>query len=123
VNPSPDAEAWLEIGDPGERLQRALDEVYAYYERTEPMYSNVLRDAGLVAAVQAALEPQAAFLARCAEILAVGRPERGRRRRVVEPVLAHVLAFDTWPSLAIVSGLPRADVVRLAAALVAAAGS
>jgi AcrR family transcriptional regulator len=122
ANPWPDPGAWLELGDPDERLARALDELYAYYERTEPMYSNVLRDAELVTAVRAALEPQAALLARYAGILAAGRPERGRRRRVVEAVLAHVLAFETWRSLAILGGLPRAEVVRLARALVAAAG-
>ena len=121
--PWPDPEAWLEIADPRERLEHALDEIYAYYERTEPMYSKVLRDAELIAALDAALEPQAALLARCAEILATGRPERGRRRLVVEAVLAHVLSFEAWRSLAIAGRLSRADVVRLAAALVAAAGA
>jgi AcrR family transcriptional regulator len=121
TNPWPDPEAWLELADPDERLARALNELYAYYERTEPMYSNVLRDAELVTAVRTALEPQAALLARYAEILATGRPERGRRRRVVEAVLAHLIAFETWRSLAIEGGLPRADVVRLAAALADAA--
>lgn len=41
------------IGDRGERLSRALDELYAEYELTEPMFSNVLRDAELVDAAAA----------------------------------------------------------------------
>src|SRR5215472_8515295 len=36
TNPWPDPETWLELGDPVERLARALNELYAYYERTEP---------------------------------------------------------------------------------------
>src|SRR5262245_13503681 len=43
-NPQPDQELWRVIGDPRERLFRALDDVYAYYEHTGRMYANVLRD-------------------------------------------------------------------------------
>ena len=45
ANPWPDLESWRAIDDPHQRLARALDELYAYYERTEAMFSNVLRDA------------------------------------------------------------------------------
>jgi AcrR family transcriptional regulator len=107
VHAWPDAEAWLAITDPEERLEHALDELYAYYERTAPMYNNILRDAGLVDAVERALEPRDAFLVRCIAILATGRRGRGRRRGIVE--------------VAVDGGLPRAEAVRLAAALVAAA--
>src|SRR5690349_996874 len=48
ANPSPDLDGWRATRDPRERLTRALDELYAYYERTAPMLSNVLRDAELV---------------------------------------------------------------------------
>jgi AcrR family transcriptional regulator len=122
-NPWPDAEAWSVISDPGGRLEQALGELYAYYERTAPMYNNILRDAELVDAVGRALEPRDAFLARCVAILASGRPERGRRRAVVGAALAHVIAFETWRSLAVTGGLPRPEVVRLSAALVAAASA
>src|SRR3990170_3766702 len=44
AHPWPDPEPWRAIGDPHQRLARALDELYAYYERTEPMFTNVLRD-------------------------------------------------------------------------------
>jgi AcrR family transcriptional regulator len=120
-NPWPDIEAWTAVPDPGERLRRALDELYAYYERTAAMYNNILRDAELVDALGRALEHRDAFLARCVAILLAGRAERGRRRGVVEAALAHAIAFETWRSLAVTGGLPRPEVVRLAAALVAAA--
>src|SRR5262245_30542668 len=44
AHPWPDLDGWRAIADPGERVEQALGELYAYYERTEPMYSNVLRD-------------------------------------------------------------------------------
>ena len=39
ANPWPDLANWRAIRDPRERLERALDELYAYYERTEPVRS------------------------------------------------------------------------------------
>src|SRR5262245_46126234 len=38
-NPRPDQEPWGAIDDPSARLTRALDELYAYYERPGPMYA------------------------------------------------------------------------------------
>ena len=61
-HPWPDAARWAEIADPAERLRAALDELYAWYETTEAMWTNVLRDATLVAAVGPALEPFLAYL-------------------------------------------------------------
>src|SRR4051794_30065455 len=44
-NPMPDPEPWRGIPDPEKRLRRGLEELYAYFERNEPMLSNVTRDA------------------------------------------------------------------------------
>lgn len=89
ANPLPDVECWRAISDPGQRLARALDELYSYYERTEPMLTNVLRDATLVDAVDSALEPFRAYLAEAATILAAGwsTPESPtpRARRLTPP--------------------------------------
>ena len=43
-DPPPDLGRWRETADPAERLAAALDELYAYYERTEGMYVNLFRD-------------------------------------------------------------------------------
>src|SRR5256885_852289 len=43
-NPPPDPGAWGEIPDPDERLRTALQEIYGYWRRTEPMIANLLRD-------------------------------------------------------------------------------
>ena len=73
ANPWPDLAAWRAIRDPDERLARALDELYAYYERTEPMFSNVLRDAELLDFARDAVAPLRAYLEEAADVLATGR--------------------------------------------------
>lgn len=120
ANPWPDLDAWRAIRDPDERLARALDELYAYYERTEPMLSNVLRDAEIVEFARDAVAPLQAYLDEAAEVLTRGRPARGRRRELLQRALRHVVAFPTWRSLTS-NGIGRSDAVMLTTALVAAA--
>jgi AcrR family transcriptional regulator len=123
ANPWPDLGTWRAIGDPQQRLERALDELYAYYERTEPMLSNVLRDAELVDFARGAVAPLHAFLDEAAEILTIGRQVvRGRRRQILGGALRHALAFSTWRSLS-TNGVGRSDAVKLMAALVEAAAT
>ena len=117
ANPWPDPGDWRAIRDPQERLERALDELYAYYERTEPMLGNVLRDAELVDSARDAVAPLHAYLEAVADILIAGRGLRGRRRRLVGGALRHALAFSTWRSLA-TNGIARHDAAKLVAALV-----
>jgi len=120
ANPWPDLGTWREIRDPHQRLGRALDELYAYYERTEPMFSNALRDAEVVDFARDAMAPLQAYLEEAAEILMAGRSIRGRRRKLVDGALRHALAFSTWHSLS-TNHIGRSDAVKLAAALVEAA--
>jgi len=122
ANPFPDLDLWRAIRDPQERLAYALDELYAYYERTAPMLANVLRDAELVDYARDAVASLHAFLEEAAEILAAGRRVRGSRRQLVDAALGHALAFSTWHSLT-TSGATRADAARLVIALVDAAAA
>jgi AcrR family transcriptional regulator len=120
ANPWPDLGSWRAIRDPQQRLERALDELYAYYERTEPMLSNVLRDAELVDSARDAVSPLRAYLEEAAEILTIGRQARGPRRQRLTGALRHALAFSTWHSLS-TNGVGRADATTLVTALVEAA--
>src|SRR4029077_10999830 len=122
ANPQPDLAAWQAIGEPGPRLERALDELYAYYERTEAMYSNVYRDVELVEALPPALAPFERYLDEAARVLAAGRPGRGRRRQVLAAALRHAVDFRTWQSLA-AGGLTRAEAIRLMTGFVEAAAA
>ena len=124
AHPWPDLEPWRAISDPHQRLARALDELYAYYERTEPMFSNVLRDLDLVDALRPTIVPLQAFLAEAAEILAAGWPAlRGRRRCLLAAAVRHAVDFHSWRSLTATNRITRAEAVELATALVEAAAS
>ena len=120
ANPWPALDGWRAIRDPRERLERALDELYAYYERTEPMFTNVLRDAEVVDFARDAVAPLDAYLEEAADVLIAGRQARGRRRQVLRAAVRHAISFSTWRSLS-ANGVGRPDAVRLSAALVESA--
>jgi AcrR family transcriptional regulator len=120
ANPWPDLDDWRAIRDPKQRLARALDELYAYYERTEPMLTNVLRDAELVGSAREAVAPLHAYLEEAAETLTSGRKARGQKRQLLKRALRHALAFPTWRSLS-TNGVGRTDAAKLITALVEAA--
>jgi AcrR family transcriptional regulator len=120
ANPWPDLDDWRAIRDPKQRLARALDELYAYYERTEPMLTNVLRDAELVGLARDAVAPLHAYLEEAAETLTSGRQARGQKRQLLKRALRHALAFPTWRSLS-ANGIGRTDAAKLITALVEAA--
>jgi AcrR family transcriptional regulator len=123
ANPWPDLEPWRAIRDPRQRLARALEELYAWYERTAPMFSNVLRDLELVDDLRPTIAPFQSYLDEAAEILAAGWPTRGRRRRVLEAALHHAIDFQTWRSLTTNDRITRPEAAELAVALVANAAA
>ena len=117
AHPWPELDNWRAIRDPQQRLERALDELYAYYERTEPMLSNVLRDAEQLDTARDAVAPLHAYLEQAAETLTSGRQPRGRRRQLLKAALRHALAFSTWHSLT-TNGIGRSDATKLITTLV-----
>jgi AcrR family transcriptional regulator len=121
LHPWPDAGRWRSIADPAERLRVGLDELYAWYETTEAMWTNVLRDATLVAAVDSVLEPFRAYLDEAARALASGWGARGGRRATLLAATRHAVDFHTWRSLARDGRLGRASVVELTSAMVSRA--
>ncbi len=120
-HPWPDAGRWRAIADPAERLRIGLDELYAWYETTEAMWTNVLRDETLVAAVGPALEPFRAYLDDAARTFAAGWSARGGRRTMLLAAARHAVDFHTWRSLARDGGVSRAGVVELTSAMVSRA--
>ncbi len=106
AHPLPDLQPWRD------QLGRALEELYAYYERTEPMFANALRDAELVDFARDAMAPLHAYLEETAELLAAGR-----NGALAGPTLRHAIAFSTWRSLSS-NGLDRSTAAKLMTALV-----
>lgn len=120
-HPWPDAGRWRAIADPAERLRIGLDELYAWYETTEAMWTNVLRDETLVAALTPALGPFRAYLDDAARTFAAGWSARGGRRTMLLAAARHAVDFHTWRSLARDGGVSRAGVVELTSAMVSRA--
>lgn len=121
ANAPPDLERWAEIGDPGERLQTALGELYRHYRRTQGMMENVLRDEETMPTVRQMLRGYRAYLAEAADTLLAGRPMRGATRRRVAASVAHALSFATWRSLGVDNGLTDDDAADLMCRLVGSA--
>src|SRR5688572_19317889 len=76
-NPAPDPATWASTSDPAARLHVALDAIYAWYERVEPMLSSVIRDIEAVPMVKELQEGRLAYLAGIEDGLAAGWGVRG----------------------------------------------
>ena len=118
ANPFPDLGEWAGIADPQERLRHALNELYALYDRTEPMMGNLLRDEEHVPVLAMLLEEYRGYLGAARDVLLAGRGLRGRRRARCSAAVGHALTFATWRSLVRVQGLAPQDAASLMAALV-----
>ena len=116
--PLPDPSRWAEIGDPQHRLATALDELYGYFERTEPVWTNVSRDLPALPALAKANAPVFAHWGAMRRELLSGWQARGHRSRALDAVIGHFLAFATWRSFARDEGLKRKEVVAVAVAAV-----
>jgi AcrR family transcriptional regulator len=123
ANPPPDPEAWAAIVDPAERLEAALRALYAYNDRTEGMYTSLLRDESLVPIVHHLLGGFYGFLRAIRDGLAAGRDLDGAAERRTRAAIGHALAFGTWRSLTREQGLSADDAVALMCELVDAAGN
>ena len=118
ANPPPDPGAWAAIEDPGERTETALRELYAFYARTEAMYTSLLRDEPVVPIVHRLLGDFYGYLRAIQDLLMTGRRLRGRAARRTHAAVGHALAFPTWRSLTREQGLAEVDAVALMCALV-----
>ena len=114
-NPPPDPADWDSAGDPAERLTMALTGIYAWYERTEAMLTNVTRDAEVLPTY--AGSGYNALLKRWRKHLLPGWPG-GEHGRLVAAAIGHALHFRTWLSLVRVQGLTTAEAVALMTGLV-----
>jgi AcrR family transcriptional regulator len=113
LNPPPDIGAWAAIEDPAKRLRTALGELYSFYERTDQMMDNLIRDEDLVPTVKRMFGAYRGYLDAAREVLMDGR--RARKRAAA---IGHALAFPTWRSLVREQGLRSPDAAQLMCRLV-----
>ena len=123
LNPVPDIEGWQSMEDPDERLRVGLDELYAFYRRTERMMDNLHRDELTVPVVKRLFTPFRGYLSAARETLVRGRPVRGRRRDTTRAAIGHALAYPTWRSLTREQGLDDEQARTLMCELVGTAAA
>jgi AcrR family transcriptional regulator len=123
ANPPPDPSAWAAIEDPAGRTEAALRELYAFYARTQGMYSSLLRDEPLLPNLQRLLRDFHGYLRTNQDVLMAGRGLRGRAARRTRAAIGHALAFPTWHSLTHEHGLTNHDAVALMGLLVEGAAA
>jgi AcrR family transcriptional regulator len=122
ANPRPDPTPWGSIVDPQARLRKALGELYAWYEASERMLSNIRRDAALIPALHdVSVEVSAAYYAGAVDVLVADETTHGSRQSRLRAALGHALEFETWRSLVRRQGLRRSQAVELMVTLVCAA--
>jgi AcrR family transcriptional regulator len=115
ANPPPDPESWGSTRDRDERTRRALSDLYAYFDRTEEMLANLVRDEDRVEVLPPLMAPFWGYLDAVADLLAP--PRAGGRTRAA---LRHAVDFRTWRSLTRDGGLTNDDAVALMSAMIRA---
>ncbi len=121
ANPPPDIGRWCAVEDPGERLDAALAELYAYYGQTAEMLDKLLRDEAAVPVVSELMGGFHALLVEATDVLMQGRGLRGKARDRTRAAVGHALAFRTWEDLTRTQGLGDEAAAELMSRLVAAA--
>ncbi|HET6688308.1 MAG TPA: helix-turn-helix domain-containing protein [Rubrobacter sp.] len=113
ANPRPDPAWWTQVADPEGRLRVALLEVYAYHRRTEPMMTNVIRDAQVHPLTREMAEPYFRHWERMRYVLATGWGVEDERLPLLLAALGHALDFRTWRSLVREQGLDDEQAVEV----------
>lgn len=121
ANPAPDVAAWERIADPGERLEAALPQLYAYYRQAAEMLDKLLRDEAAVPVVGELMGAFRALLAEATDVLMRGRGLRGKARDRTRAAIGHAVSFRTWQDLTGAQGLGDEGAAALMSDLVAAA--
>jgi len=111
--PAPDPKPWVRISDPQVRLRTALEDLYGFYARTEPMRANVLRDAQTMPELAALLEGSVVpYLGTVRDLLIEGWEVSDDRRNRLLATIKLAVDFHTWRSLERGSGLSRKEAVE-----------
>jgi AcrR family transcriptional regulator len=121
-NPPPDPAPWAAELDPEVRLQAALDALYGWYERVEPMLTAVLRDAEAVPVIGEIQQGRLAYLGAVEDLLATGWGVRGKAARRLRATIGLALDFLAWRGLH-ERGLERTDAVAVMASAVRASAA
>ena len=108
MHPLPDPNRWQSIADPRERLQVGLTQLYRWFEASEPVMTNSVRDFGVVRESAEAMQPVAEAFKRIYEALC--QDWEGSR---VPPLLWLAVDFATWKKLHREQGMASTAIVEM----------
>ncbi len=121
-HPAPDPARWTGVADPIDRLRLGLTELYAYFERGEPMLASDRRDRPhLPALAKVMAEAEAPYGEHVQRVLVAGWAMADEQRAIVLAAIGHATAFPTWQSLVRERGLTNEQAVALMVCLVTCA--
>ncbi len=123
VSGVPQPADWASIADPVERLRHGLTELFAWFRANERMLAAILGDAMAAEPPAVPLEPDLfdRHMGLIFATLAVGWDCPPSARPVLDAVIGHALAFETWRSLSrggLADDGPRDLLVSVAVAVV-----
>ena len=121
--PPPDPTVWRSLSDPEQRLERALRDLWGYYEHLEPLLENVQRDAEVMPLVAEMNAYRVRYLEQLRDVLLEAWPKRGEARARLRRAIGHALEFPTWQSLVRRQGCSSKEAVQLTVTFVCAAAS
>src|SRR5918998_73623 len=87
--PPPDPTAWGSVSDAADRVATALRDLYAYYERLEPLLENVQRDAAVMPIVAEMNAYRVRYLEEIRELLLEAWTTRGGARARLRRAIGH----------------------------------
>lgn len=108
THPLPDPAPWQSISDPGERLQVGLTELYGWFEATEAVMTNSVRDFPAMKESAEAMQPIGEVFGRI-----FGTLSHGWDVAAVAPLLALALDFATWKKLRREQGMASSAITQL----------
>jgi len=97
LNPPPDPTA-LPDAEPVERVRAMLTALYAYYRKTQTMWSSLYRDLETTPALAGPMSQFDSYLSAVEGALLAGWTSKPSRK--LRATVRHVLRFSTWESLA-----------------------
>ena len=108
MHPLPDPNPWQSITDPGERLQVGLTQLYQWFEATEPVMTNSVRDFGAVKESEEAMQPVGEVFGRIYQTLCLGW-----EGSEVAPLLSLAVDFATWKKLRREQGMASSAIAEM----------
>ena len=117
-NPLPDLGAWLVIDNADKRLGVALGELYTFYERTERMLENMVRDEQTMPLVAERFAAVHAYVDAAQDTLMADRKLRGGAKRRTRAAIGHAISFSTWKSLVREQHISATEAIALMCSLV-----